>query len=201
MSGSDLSAEMAACRAAHERLHRTLDRVDDLVVRQPSRLPGWTVGHVLTHLARNADSVLRRLRAAERGELVTQYEGGAAGREAEIEAGHDRPAADIVADLRAADAAVDEAFAAAAPEVWARTVLAGDVNEIPATRLVFSRWREVEVHHVDLGLGYGPAEWPDALVARWLPELLEQLPDRTDRHALTAWLLGRAEAPEVRSWG
>ena len=37
---------------------------------------------------------------------------------------------------------------------------------------VWSRWREVEVHHVDLGLGYSAAEWPVAFVTRGLDEAL-----------------------------
>ena len=53
----------------------------------PSLLPEWTRGHVLTHIARNADSFVRVLEAARRGEVVTQYEGGVAGRNADIEAG------------------------------------------------------------------------------------------------------------------
>lgn len=32
---------------------------------------------------------------------------------------------------------------------------------MPAAQIPFMRWREVEIHHADLGLGYGPGEWPD----------------------------------------
>jgi maleylpyruvate isomerase len=35
------------------------------------------------------------------------------------------------------------------------------------------RWTEVEVHHADLGLGYGPGDWP--------PELLADLMARRQR--------------------
>src|SRR5262245_50530179 len=66
----------------------------------PSRLPGWTIGHVLTHLARNADSIGRVLVAAERGEVIDRYAGGQARRDAEIEAGAPRPASELVADVR-----------------------------------------------------------------------------------------------------
>ncbi len=45
-------------------------------MRGPSLLPEWSDGHVLTHLARNADSVVRRMEGAARGELVDQYPGG-----------------------------------------------------------------------------------------------------------------------------
>jgi len=53
----------AGIRESHARLHRTAAQADDATMRRPSRLPSWTVGHVLTHLARNADSVVRRLEA------------------------------------------------------------------------------------------------------------------------------------------
>ena len=35
--------------------------------RQPSLLPGWTRGHVLNHLARNADAMVRTLSGTVRG--------------------------------------------------------------------------------------------------------------------------------------
>lgn len=187
-------------RAAHDRLHAALGGLDDDTARAPSRLPGWSVGHVLTHLARNADSVVRRLRGAVAGELVEQYAGGPAGRAAEVEAGAGRPAAELVADLRAADDAVDRLFGSVPAEVWERSVLAGDGRRIPASRLQLSRWREVEVHHVDLGLGYSPADWPAPLVALMLPDLLAGLPDRADPAALAGWLLDRSPAPQLGGW-
>jgi maleylpyruvate isomerase len=60
------------------------------------------------------------------------------------------------------------------------------------------RQREVEVHLVDLGVGYETADWPEHYLAAELPRLLTQLPLRLDgpgRRALTAWLLERGELP------
>ena len=80
--------------------------LDELLARgpldaaAPSRLPGWTVGHVLTHLARNADGIVRVLVAGEDGRTVDRYEGGGPGRNAEIEHGSGRPAAEQVDDVR-----------------------------------------------------------------------------------------------------
>ena len=65
----------------------------------PSLLPGWTRGHVLTHIARNADSFVRLLEAAGRGEVVTQYARGVEGRNADIEAGATREWATLVDDV------------------------------------------------------------------------------------------------------
>ena len=87
-----------------------------------------------------------------------------------------------------------------APEVWQRTTRGLGGDEAPASFLAFSRWREVEVHHVDLGLGYEPTDWPPALVERWLPSLLEELPARSDPAALLAWTIGRGAAPDLAAW-
>ena len=196
-----LAAEVAEVRAAHDRLHVAVAGLTDEDLRRPSRLPGWTREHVLVHLARNSDSVVRRLAAAADGRVVEQYPGGAEGRAAEIQAGVGRSAAEVLADVSAADDAVDRVFAAADDRLWASTVQVGGGATGPAAALVFRRWREVEVHHVDLDVGYQPDRWPDALVARWLPELLTALPQRADPRALVAWLTGRGPAPTPPPWG
>lgn len=196
-----LRADIADCRAAHRRLRARVADVGDDTLREASRLSGWTVGHVLAHLARNADSVVRRLHAARSGQEVEQYPGGPAERAAQIEAGSRRPAADLVADLLRADDDVDRAFEEADDRLWAATVRLGGGARGPARDLVLRRWREVEAHHVDLGLGYEWSEWPDRLVRRWLPSLLTELPDRAGGHALVAWTTGRGPAPELPPWG
>jgi maleylpyruvate isomerase len=189
-------------RTAHAELHAALAELDDATAHRPSRLPGWTVGHVLTHLARNADSVVRRLSSAQAGRLVEQYPGGADGRAAEIEAGAGRTAAELVADVRAAADAVDRLFDSVPADVWERPVRrSGPVDgTVPAARLAYSRWREVAVHHVDLGLAYTPADWPGTLVERMLPDLLAGLSRRTDPAMLAAWALDRGPAPTLISW-
>lgn len=193
-------AEIAATTAAHARLHAALAGLTDEIAAGPSLLPDWTVGHVLTHLARNADSVVRRLSAAAGGELVTQYAGGWAARVRDIDAGAGRPAAELLADLVSADAAVDALFAALPEAVWDAPALVGSGDEVVASYLAFSRWREVETHHVDLGLGYTASDWPIELVDRWLPALLDGLPGRCDPRLLMAWALGRGPAPELAGW-
>lgn len=80
-------ADLERVEDAHRRCVQAIAELDDDEIGRPSRLPGWTVGHVLTHLARNADSHLRRTEAARRGEIVDQYGAGSDGRAAEIEAG------------------------------------------------------------------------------------------------------------------
>jgi len=44
----------------------------DSEARQPSPLAGWTVGHLLTHLARNADAHSGQFDAAAHGQSAQQ---------------------------------------------------------------------------------------------------------------------------------
>jgi len=188
-----------ACRDASARLLATLDGLDDATARRPSRLPDWTVGHVVTHLARNADSHVRMMDAAIAGRVADQYEGGLEGRAADIAAGAGRPAAELVADLHRAIDDLDAMWGRVPIEVWATGQgRMGNGELCPCAELPSRRWREVEIHRVDLGLGGEPADWPDAYVELELPKALAQLPDRlspADRATLLAWLVGRTKAP------
>ena len=57
------SVEEAATElgAATDSLIASIGGLTDADARGPSLLPGWTRGHVLTHLARNADGGTRLL--------------------------------------------------------------------------------------------------------------------------------------------
>ncbi len=194
----DVHADIAGATAAHGRLRATLSALDEATVRAPSRLPDWTVGHVLTHLARNADSHVRVLEGAMRGEHREQYAGGVEQRRADIEAGAGRPVAALVEDVTHSADRLEAVWVTATPATWAGYGLtAGTIW--PSQELPFHRWREVEVHHVDMGVGYEIADWPDNYVAAELPRALAALPDRLSDHdakrRLLAWLLGRAERP------
>ena len=125
----------------------------------PSLLPGWTRGHVLTHIARNADSFVRLLEAAGRGEVVTQYAGGVEGRNADIEAGATRQWATLVDDVSSSAAKLEDVFAGQSR--WDLAMTNSQGESVPHADLPFRRLREVLVHHADLGDdGFTPAEWP-----------------------------------------
>jgi maleylpyruvate isomerase len=197
----EIARNVAGCRHAQATLLDRVSALTDEQARQPCLLPGWSVGHLLTHIARNADSLVRRFEGALRGEIVDQYVGGPAGRQAEIEAGVGRGAVELIDDVRRTNADVDEICGRMPIEAWSRLTRSVTGTEAPASYVLLSRWREVEVHHVDLGLGYTPAEWPAELMAACLPGVLATLPRRTDQALLMAWAMDRGPAPEVASWG
>ena len=114
----DLPAALAEAQAATSRLLASIADLGDADVTRMTALPGWTVGHVLTHLARNADGNRGMAEGAAKGEVAEQYPHGAAGRAADIEAGSGRPAAELVADVRTSAAALAHTWQSLPEETW-----------------------------------------------------------------------------------
>src|SRR5689334_23923737 len=102
---------------ATDNLLRAAADLDPTVVSAPSLLPGWTVGHVLTHLARNAEAYTNLLTWARTGVETPAYASSEA-RDAAIEAGAGRPLDEQIADLRAAHERFADAAAAMPAEAW-----------------------------------------------------------------------------------
>lgn len=172
--------------------------LSDDVARRPSLLPGWSVGHLLTHIARNADSMTWRLEGAALGELRDQYPGGLEQRSSDIEQGAGRPAGELVADVRQSAAVLEQVMANLPLAAWdAPSRTSRGVVE-SSRDAALSRWREVVVHHGDLGLG--PVPLPPALVDAWLPRELPRLAERSDPAELLAWVIGRGEPPVLAPW-
>jgi maleylpyruvate isomerase len=202
----DVEVCLSGVRDATAALLDGLRGLTDDEVRRPSLLPGWTVGHVLTHLARNADGVRRMIEGATRDLSVPMYPSAEA-RQADVEAGAGRPAAALVDDVAATAEALDASWPAGGAPAWEGSglTLAG---LLPVAEMPFRRWREVEVHRADLGLAFTWADWSDDYVAveleRTLAESAGRTPDHrrvqvgpeVDHRRVLAWLLGRAERPD-----
>lgn len=158
------------------RLEETLDRLGD--VTAPSLCEGWTRGHVLTHLARNADGILALTRAAVDGTGETMYASPEA-RDADIEAGAGRDLAAQAVDVRTTAADVRAGLHRLRPEHGETRMerTPGQVL-IPARRLPSMRLREVVYHHVDLDAGFGFADVEPELVTYFLEDEVSRL-----RHA------------------
>ena len=88
----------------------SVDALRDSQVGEPTLLPGWTRGHLITHLARGAESLCRLLEWARTGVEQQQYPSADA-RTRDIEAGARRSVQALAADLRATATLFDEARA------------------------------------------------------------------------------------------
>lgn len=153
--------------AASRRLIAAVAELDDAAVRAPSALPGWTRGHVITHVARSADSMTNLLIWARTGVETPQY-ADAAAREAGIAEGAPRGAAEQLADLRAASDRFITTARELPDDAWTVTVRSFNGYDHSAWFTLVRRWFEVAIHHVDLGIGYSTTDWPDAFVGHVL---------------------------------
>jgi maleylpyruvate isomerase len=170
---------MARIGEATDRLLAAAAALTDEGAREPSLLPGWTRGHVLTHVARNADGLANLLRWARTGTETPMYASREA-RQAGIEEGAGRSAAGLATDV-AATAIAFAAEAASLPDgAWAAQVQGLTGPPIPARGVLDWRLREVEIHHVDLAAGYRPADWPPEFVTASLPPIAGEFAGRED---------------------
>ncbi|MER5444205.1 maleylpyruvate isomerase family mycothiol-dependent enzyme [Streptomyces sp. NPDC002764] len=203
----DHGHDLASVRDATDRLLTAAAELDNASVAEPSRLPGWTRGHVLAHLARNADALVNVL------EGRPMYVSGEA-RDADIERDAPRPLETQLADLR--ESAARFQAAGAAPADWSRTVELRNGVTDSASRVPFRRWAEVELHHVDLGIGYELEHVPEQFTEREIAFLADRFsghPDvpptrltdgtrawRTGREAADAEITVTGPAPELLGW-
>jgi maleylpyruvate isomerase len=216
-------AWLETIETATAALMRTLEGLDDENAHAPTGLPGWTRGHVVTHLARNADGLVNLLTWARTGVETPMY-ASRAQRNADIEAGADRSAAALRDDVGRSHLRLMESARGlpierwSAPIAWGREDTPGTADVVPKLRQV-----EVEVHHVDLDLGYTPSDWPADFVSRLLHVTATDEP-RADGHSfvleatdtgreysvgdagptisgrsesLLAWLIGRSDGADL----
>jgi maleylpyruvate isomerase len=159
---------------AMRRLAGTAAALGDDEVTEASLLPGWSRGHVLTHVARNGDALRNLLIWARTGVKTPAYASQQARDEA-IEAGASRKAAELVADVTESAEAFRAAAVTLPPAAWQATVSLLDGVEFPAAQVLTKRLVEVELHHTDLGCGYRRADWPAAFADLDLPEPMRTL--------------------------
>ncbi|SHL81059.1 maleylpyruvate isomerase family mycothiol-dependent enzyme [Actinacidiphila paucisporea] len=190
-----------------EATGQLLDAVAELSAEDlaaPSLLPGWTRGHVLSHVARNADAMVNLLTWARTGEETPMY-ADAATRDRDIEAGAGRPPAEQLDDLRESADRFAAAVAALPPAAWAAQVAMRSGRVIAAAEIPWRRLIEVRMHHVDLDAGHTAADLPAGFADRELSWIIGDLaahegvaPVRLlDTGADLSWDLGAAERPEL----
>ena len=163
---------------ATQRLLGTARILTEPDLRAPSLLAGWTRAHVLAHLARGADAMRNLLASVRSGQERPAYVSAEA-RQADIEHGAGMRADELMADLADSAMALRTMARQLPDEGWQVPVRILDSVPFPADQLLTRRLVEVELHHCDLGAGYGPADWPAAFAAMELAEPMRS--QRADR--------------------
>lgn len=179
--------DLELLRDATDRLLAAVGELEDAAVTEPSLLPGWTRGHVLTHLARNADALVNVLR--KRPMYVN-----AESRDADIAAGAGRPLTEQIEDLRSTSERLDSVLEGLTDEQWKATVELRNGVTDTADRVPLRRLLEVELHHVDLGIGYTLDELPGAFTDQAVSYLAKRFHGNDQLPAL------ELRAEDGRSW-
>ncbi|MFD6175403.1 MULTISPECIES: maleylpyruvate isomerase family mycothiol-dependent enzyme [unclassified Isoptericola] len=204
-----LTHALADADAALAALIDVVRTLPDDAGAAPSPLDGWTRGHVLSHVANVGAALARQAEYAARGEKVEPYDGGRAGRDAAIEAGARRTAAEHLAALETTRARLAAAWPDANDALWGAPVAYRDGVLADA---LLAWWREARIHAVDAtaglatehGTALGYASWDDAFCAHLDEFLAVRLPDGGaglelvgDRRDVAAWLAGRTPSGPV----
>jgi maleylpyruvate isomerase len=165
---------------ATQRLLGDTIAVTDDQWRAGSRLPGWTRGHVATHLARQADALVRLIDGARSGRPAPMY-ASPTQREEEIEAGAGRTGLELQIDLDTSAGTLSDTFEAVAQEeAWEAVVELRGGDRAPLRLLPLARLAEVVLHHVDLDIGMDVDDIDEA-TAEWLLEwMVFRLASRQD---------------------
>src|SRR3954462_11213412 len=169
--------------ATHRLLGDTISVTDD-DGRASRRPPGWSRGHVASHIARQADALGRLVAWARTGERQLMYASDEQ-RDAEIDAGSGRSGLELQIDLDTSAGRLAEAFDSLdESSSWDNVgeLRGGEQTAAPALPLAprggkqtapralpLARLGEVVLHHVDLDIGFAIGDVEPA-VAGWLLE-------------------------------
>ncbi|WP_224404055.1 maleylpyruvate isomerase family mycothiol-dependent enzyme [Pseudonocardia sp. ICBG1034] len=211
----DTSATLPWLRQGTDLLLSTVDKLDNAAFAEPSGLPGWSRAHLVGHVARNAEALVRLATWARTGVEAPMY-ADRAQRAAEIEESAAFPPERLRAELHSTAEDLDVALAALAPQEWAAQVRSALGRAIPAAEVPWMRNREVWLHAVDLDTGVTTADLPAELVDLLLDDVTGMLSTKDGCPACTLrptdrageWRLGAeprlhtvtAPAAEVAGW-
>ncbi|TDO68735.1 maleylpyruvate isomerase [Kribbella sp. VKM Ac-2571] len=163
-------------RAIADQLLAVTADLDDATARGGSALPGWSRGHVITHIANFSEAMTRQVDEALQGRLVEVYDGGRPARDAAIEAGADRPAAELRSHLTQAVTTLLASWDKVGPTDWPLPILHRNSNLSAGLQ---ATWRELTIHTTDLDLGITPTTWSDDFCLHLLDFLRPRTPDNT----------------------
>lgn len=170
---------------ATHRLVRTVDALDDAQYPDPSFCTGWSRGHVVAHLALNAEGLAGALRGTVDGHPVPMYRSQQT-RDADIEALAREHPSEIRARLLGATSELHDAIAAVPDDRGATPIerVLGGGPVFTAADVPWMRVREVEIHHADLLAGYGRSDWPADFAAALVDAMVDRPEPPMTLHAV-----------------
>lgn len=189
---------------------------DDAELEGPSRLPGWTGRHLLSHVGHNARALSRLAHWARTGEPTPMYANPET-RSREIAAGAVWPVKRLRDFVEAEQQKLVEALDGFTDEMWHAEVVTAQGRAVPANIIPWLRARELWVHACDLPVpadfGQMPADFLDALIADASTRRSTQGISRSALEVsgtaadIARWLTGRgstihtgAPLPELPPW-
>lgn len=193
-----------------------VDRLTADDVAADTVLPGWSRAHVVAHVALHALGSSRALMGLAHGHPLPIYDSDEK-RDHDIEITSKLPvdelrelSFDACGRFKASCEAIHESDA-----TWDSLVERTPRGMVyTADGVIDTRWREVEIHHVDLGVGYSPADWSPAFTAYIHDEVTWDRGDTVDLSGIEGdtagiayWLLGRdsghgltGDLPTLSTW-
>lgn len=200
-SSPSVEQDLVLVESATATLLQTAARLGDDDIAAASLCEGWTRGHVLTHLARNAEAMVRLTHWATTGERREMYPGGTEKRDADIEAGAPRGAGEQLADLRRTAADLAVVFPRLCDGLATAEVEMRGGYLVDSASLPFLRLRELVMHHVDLDAGYTLADVEGPVLVRLLDDAVGRLRLSHRAPSMTlrtdegdSWTVGSGEA-------
>ena len=174
----EFSTQLEAVDASTHSLLQGIAELSDQQVKEASLLPGWTRGHVLTHIARNADAMINLATWACTGVETPMYRSREE-RDAVIERQSGRCADEFRADIADSHARFLGAVETLTTEQLDTRLWWGAFHrEATADQIPRLRRTEVEIHHVDLDLDYTLAHCPEDFVEGLLSDISDESRER-----------------------
>jgi maleylpyruvate isomerase len=170
MVRDDPTVTMPWLRDGTELLIGAVRTLSDADLRAPSALPDWSRAHVVAHLSRNAEALVRLVHWAATGEVTPMYPSPES-RAQDIAATAQEPAAVLREELVATAGLLDARLSALDAAGWAGTVRSALGRELTAAGIPWMRIREVWLHAIDLDAGVRTAGFPKGLLVELLDDV------------------------------
>lgn len=167
----EIRAALRLMTEGTQYFNRTLEDLPDTHLDGASLLPGWTRRKVISHVAYNAQAILRLVEWAATGVEQSMYESSEA-RDAQIEEGATLPAKQLRELSHESASALDAAWRELSDEAWKSQVKMASGPPFPATVTIWMRTREMWIHAVDLDSGASFVDFPQNMINHLLANVL-----------------------------